>query len=116
MGEPKDFVIEEGWYTDHCLREYHGSGGDVIVPDGVEEIMTGAFSKCDRLRSVTLPPSVVAILEGAFSECDHLQSVVYAKQPKYTIEISPYALYQCPHQILSFSVSLVRDAHYQRTI
>ena len=38
MSSASDFVIENG-----ILTEYKGSGGDVVIPDGVTSIRSGAF-------------------------------------------------------------------------
>ena len=41
----------------HVLTKYYGSGGNVIVPEGVETIQWNAFSDCVDLLSVELPQS-----------------------------------------------------------
>ena len=38
MRENNDFVIENG-----VLKEYHGPGGDVVIPEEVKEIGEKAF-------------------------------------------------------------------------
>ena len=43
----KEFIINNG-----CLEKYNGEGGDVIIPDEVEEIACGAFERCADLVSV----------------------------------------------------------------
>ena len=48
-----EFVINEG-----VLEKYLGAGGDVVIPDGVEEIEAEAFAYCDGLTSVVIPDSV----------------------------------------------------------
>ena len=54
---------------------------DVIIPDGVKTIKTGAFSKPgkldgqDALESVVVPKSVETIESGAFQYCKHLRKV-----------------------------------------
>ena len=65
-----DFVIEDG-----VLTEYKGSGGDVVIPDGVTCIGGEAFYGCTNLKSVTIPNSVEDIDYYAFYECTNLQSV-----------------------------------------
>ena len=65
-----DFVIENG-----VLIEYQGSGGDVVIPDGVISIGDGAFAYCGSLKSVTIPDSVTSIGEWAFYNCNSLESV-----------------------------------------
>ena len=64
MGNPNDFVIENG-----VLTKYQGEGGDVVIPEGVTSIGSGAFSGCSSLTSVTIPASVTSIGYETFSNC-----------------------------------------------
>ena len=51
--------------------------GVVILPEGVEEIASGAFSGCDRMYSVIFPKSLKCIRSHAFSGCANLQVVKF---------------------------------------
>ena len=42
MSNLKDFIINNGG-----LEKYVGTGGDAIIPDGVEEIASEAFEQCE---------------------------------------------------------------------
>ncbi len=57
------------------LEKYLGSGGDVVIPDGVITIDTEAFSNCSDLVNVTIPDSVTDIGFFAFFYCTSLTSV-----------------------------------------
>ena len=46
-----------------------------IIPDGVESIMTDAFSGCTTLTSITIPEGVTSIGESAFEDCTSLTSI-----------------------------------------
>ncbi|MDE7420198.1 MAG: C10 family peptidase, partial [Muribaculaceae bacterium] len=48
---------------------------DVIVPETVTEIGSGAFAGCENIESLTLP-GVTSIGEGAFEGCDNLTSIL----------------------------------------
>ena len=70
MSNANDFVIENG-----VLKKYKGSGGNVIVPEGVTSIGSKAFWGCENLQSITLPEGVTNIGDSAFSFCSSLQSI-----------------------------------------
>lgn len=71
MSNANDFVIENG-----VLTKYVGSGGDVVVPEGVTSIGSAAFEGCTGLTSVAIPEGVTNIGEGAFYNCSGLTSVI----------------------------------------
>ena len=49
--------------------------GDLVIPDNVTSIGSGAFSYCSGLTSVTIPDSVTSIGSYAFQNCSGLTSV-----------------------------------------
>ena len=65
-----DFIIEDG-----VLKSYRGQGGEVVVPEGVTEIGSGAFDRCAGLTSVTLGSGVTRIGDNAFRQCVRLTAV-----------------------------------------
>lgn len=60
------------------LKRYTKEPGvtEVVVPDGVEQIGTGAFWDCSDMRSVTFPESVTRISGLAFYGCSSLTTVI----------------------------------------
>ena len=73
MSNPNDFVIENG-----VLKKYVGPGGDVVVPEGVETMTCRIFYALEGNRTVTqivIPESVKRIESGAFLDCRALQAV-----------------------------------------
>ncbi len=64
---------------------------DVVVPDGVTQIPTYAFS-CDSLKSIEIPDSVTTIGSDAFSGCSGLTSI---EIPDSVTEIGSYAFSRC---------------------
>ena len=48
---------------------------DLVIPDEVTSICSGAFSKCINLKSVTIPNSVESIGRSAFEVCTGLKSI-----------------------------------------
>lgn len=66
----EDFAITNG-----VLTKYQGSGGDVVIPEGVTCIGDASFARCSNLTSVIIPPSVTEIALGAFMGCTGLKSV-----------------------------------------
>ena len=65
-----DFAI-----TDGVLTRYTGSGGDVVIPEGVTSIGDAAFGLCYDLTSVKIPKGVTQIGKGVFMQCINLTSV-----------------------------------------
>ncbi len=69
--ENGDFDIWNG-----RLRRYTGSGGDVVIPEGVSVIDERAFYQCSTLTSVEIPGSVREIRDGAFAGCTGLTGLI----------------------------------------
>lgn len=90
-----EFVI-----SNYYLREYHGVGGDVVVPDelnfmyideecfmdndtitsfvvpeDVMQIFERAFYGCTKLKKITLPKSLTLIGDSAFENCTALETI-----------------------------------------
>jgi hypothetical protein len=53
--------------------------GAYAIPNGIRQIVGGAFYECSSLTSVTIPNSVTSIGESAFSGCKSLTSVTIGK-------------------------------------
>lgn len=66
-----DFLIQNG-----KLVYYLGDAEEVIIPDGVHRIGSGAFIENKNIRSVILPQSVSRIGQAAFAHCENLKSIV----------------------------------------
>ena len=65
-----EFKIENG-----ALIDYHGRGGEVVVPEGVTSIET-AFYRNAKVTSIVIPDSVTFIKERAFYKCYNLKRIV----------------------------------------
>lgn len=78
-----DFVIENGE-----LKEYKGSGGRVVIPNGVKKIGWHAFEDCESVTSVVIPEGVTAIGWSAFEGCSNLSSIII---PDSVTDIDSYA-------------------------
>ena len=70
MSEKCDFVIKDG-----VLEKYTGSGGDVVIPNGVKTIGNWAFRNCLSLCNISIPDSVTSIGDEAFSWCHGLEHI-----------------------------------------
>ena len=73
-----EFEIQNGE-----LIEYHGAGGDVVIPDGVTRIADFVFDLCETLTSLTLPASVTDISFEALTSCSKLTEFRVA--PEYPV-------------------------------
>ncbi|WP_124098152.1 leucine-rich repeat domain-containing protein [Ruminococcus sp. Marseille-P6503] len=54
----------------------------VVIPDGTEKILSGAFRGCKSLERIILPDTLELIGSYAFSGCDRLKSVSIPKNTK----------------------------------
>ena len=82
-----DFVIEYGYHKRNTdpedfpgipygiLKEYHGPGGDVVVPDGVTAINNDVFQNNTSIKTVFLPDGLKYIHRNVFQNCSNLVSV-----------------------------------------
>ena len=66
----KDFEINDG-----ILVKYYGSGGSIVVPDGVISIAEDAFFNCTNITSVVLPQKITTIGARAFKHCTSLREL-----------------------------------------
>ena len=67
------FTIKNG-----VLTAYSGTGGAIVIPEGVEVIGEYAFGNCESITSVTVPEGVLEIAYNAFYYCNNLTSVTIA--------------------------------------
>lgn len=74
----------------------------IIIRDGVEELGTGAFCQCIRMKSIELPDSLTKIGEEAFNDCRSLNSIVI---PERITEIAVDTFKNC----ISLNMSIFRD-------
>ena len=58
--------------------------GRYVVPDGVTDILRGAFRQCEHLTEVTFPESLRDIREYAFVDCTGLTAVTFPAGLKTT--------------------------------
>ena len=80
----RSFWAEHYTVKDGTLLRYSGPCGDLILPDGIRSIASGAFANCTDLHSVILPESVEIAEDGAFRGCDALSIAIW-KGKKATI-------------------------------
>jgi hypothetical protein len=85
--QDSDFVVNNG-----VLVRYNGSGGAVVVPDGITNIGESAFENLASVTSVKLPNSVTTIGKSAFSRCINLKSI---NIPSSIATIDDYAFWSC---------------------
>ena len=76
----RDFVIENG-----VLTEYKGSGGKVVIPDGVTEIADYVFYYNDTVTSITIPASDTKCGSRWFGGCTSLKEITF-KNPNTILD------------------------------
>lgn len=87
------FVIKTDADGDKYVAGYNGSGGDIVIPDGVVWIGKKAFYENDTITSVTVPASCWYWVDNnAFALCRGLKTVTF----KGNIDgLGKYAFYGC---------------------
>lgn len=85
--ERPEFIVENG-----KLLRYTGKSSDVIIPDDVTEIDSGAFYNCKLIRSVVIPNSVTKISSEAFRGCINLKSITI---PEGLMDIGEFVFAGC---------------------
>ena len=73
------FHIENG-----LLRSYHGSGGDVVIPDSVIDMddAVTSFRKNPLITSVSIPGTISHVSKNAFEGCQNLKSIILGEGVK----------------------------------
>ena len=61
--------------TGKSVKKYRGTDRVLVIPDGVEQVESYAFSGCEALEEITLPATVRCIGQLAFKNCTSLRLV-----------------------------------------
>ena len=78
-------------------------GGEYVIPKGVKELATAAFSTCKNFKKVTLPEGLKEVPDYAFYECWGLAEVQF---PRSLERIGAYAFDGTILQFLTFYENL----------
>lgn len=65
---------------------------DIILPESLTSIGSGAFHLCSSLNSVTIPNGVTIIKDSAFDKCNNFKNLYI---PESVTSIGDYAFYRC---------------------
>ena len=99
----KAVVVGGGTQNSCTITAYTGSGGDVVIPNGVTTIGKGIFQFNTSITSVVIPDSVTTIGDNAFDQCESLKTVTFGTNSQLTtIGVSAFSF--CP-MIESISIS-----------
>ena len=99
----KAVVVGGGTPNSCTITGYTGSGGDVVIPNGVTTIRNGIFQFNKSITSVVIPDSVTTIGDNAFDQCESLKTVTFGTNSQLTT-IGGSAFSFCP-MIESISIS-----------
>ena len=99
----KAVVVGGGTQNSCTITRYMGSGGDVVIPNGVTTIGNGIFQFNNSITSVVIPDSVTTIGDNAFDQCESLKTVTFGTNSQLTT-IGGSAFSFCP-MIESISIS-----------
>lgn len=103
-----DFIIESG-----VLKKYVGTGGDVVIPDGVTKIGAFAFDGCKDVTSVVISNSVTTIGKSAFSRCYGITSVTIPYGVTYIDEEAFWGCRKLKSLVIPASVRNIGDRAFQ---
>lgn len=99
----KAVVVGGGTQNSCTITGYTGSGGDIVIPNGVTTIGNGIFQFNNSITSVVIPDSVTTIGDNAFDQCESLKTVTFGTNSQLTtIGVSAFSF--CPN-IESISIS-----------
>ena len=99
----KAVVVGGGTQNSCTITAYTGSGGDIVIPNGVTTIGKGIFQFNTSITSVVIPDSVTTIGDNAFDQCESLKTVTFGTNSQLTtIGVSAFSF--CP-MIESISIS-----------
>ena len=99
----KAVVVGGGTQNSCTITGYMGSGGDIVIPNGVTTIGKGIFQFNTSITSVVIPDSVTTIGDNAFDQCESLKTVTFGTNSQLTtIGVSAFSF--CP-MIESISIS-----------
>ena len=72
----KDGILyaNDGKKLVRIMRDYPSE--EIVIPEGVEEIIEGAFSCCFSIKSISMPMSLVSIEPFAFYYCTSLEEII----------------------------------------
>lgn len=87
LAAEENFVIVDG-----NLQEYHGPGGEVVIPESVTWVGTSAFAYQEDITAVTFPAGLISVCDCAFYGCTGLSEVTI---PKNVAEIGSSAFAYC---------------------
>lgn len=59
-----------------CTKDAYG---DVVIPNGITQIMDNAFENCPLITSITIPNSIQQIGKNAFTGCESLTRLDFPK-------------------------------------
>jgi hypothetical protein len=75
----------------------------VIIPEGITEISSNAFSHCEQLTSVTLADSVITLGATCFGWCNKLTNI---ELPNKLTSILSYVFYRCDLRVVNLPASV----------
>ncbi len=80
-------VQEPFTITNSTLTDYHGSGGDIVLPDdeNITTIGEDAFKDNDNITSIVIPKTVTEISARAFKNCTALEEVYFIQKEPLAI-------------------------------
>lgn len=81
--DEKNFILDK---KKKKLVSYKGKGGEILIPETVERIMSFSFAYFSKPGNLVIPESVTKIEKYAFADCKGIESVVINSDIKFIPE------------------------------
>ena len=88
---------------------------NTIIPENVEEICDGAFSRIESLKAIVIPDSVKKIHTFAFSDCVNLQSVRFSRHLTHIGVGAFMSCEQLKDLVLPDTLTVIREDAFDNT-
>ena len=100
-GKDKEYTVPEGTKGIGLQAFFETKVEKIVLPDSVEILSSGAFSGCDKLKTVNIPPKVTEV-NDLFSLCKCLESIVVNSENTALESIDDVLFDKATHTLIKY--------------